>query len=142
MRIEEMSQQLPMPREPIWNSVAHVLTHVLVEGYSNAKKCSTGGRALMQLDFTHLMSILELISKLKFAQHQSYVDSYVKAFYFPKDLLEKWIQEQADKNIYSTKHLVGLIFCTCSNDKKTRQKLLAIVQSTDNSINADNSINN
>lgn len=139
MRIEEMSQQLPIPREPIWNSVAHVLTHVLVEGYSNAKKCSTGGRALMQLDFTHLMSILELISKFKFAQHQSYVEIYVKAFYFPKDLLEKWIQEQADKNMYSLKHLVGLIMCTCSNDKKTRQKLLAIVQ--DNS-SADNSINN
>lgn len=139
MRIEEMSQQLPIPREPIWNTVAHVLTHVLVEGYSNAKKCSTGGRALMQLDFTHLMSILELISKHKFNQHKLYVEVYVKAFYFPKDLLEKWIKEQTDKNVYSNKHLVGLIMCTCSNDKKMRQQLLAIVQDT---TSADISLNN
>lgn len=127
MRLEEIAQTLPLPDESIWDTVAHVLTHVLVEGYSNAKKCSTGGRALMQLDFTHLLSILELISTLKFPVHKSYVEIYVKAFYFPKDLLAEWIQEQSDKNLYSAKHLNGLILCTCSNDKKMRQKLMAII---------------
>lgn len=128
MRLEEISQQLLIPKQSIWDTVAHVLTHVLVEGFSNAKKCSTGGRALMQLDFTHLMSIFELISSLKFPIHQTYIETYVKAYYFPKDLLEEWIIEQSEKNAYSTKHLVGLIMCTCSNDKKLRQKLLTIVQ--------------
>jgi len=32
MRLEEVSAQLPLPKEPIWDSLAHVLTHMLVEG--------------------------------------------------------------------------------------------------------------
>lgn len=96
--------------------------------YANAKKCTPGGRALMQLDFTHFMSILELLSGEKFPEHHRYVDSYIKAYYFPKDLLETWIQEEKAKRTYSTKHLLSLIACTCSNDKKMRQKLNAILE--------------
>lgn len=100
--------------------------------YSNAKKCSAGGRALMQLDFAHFMSILELLSGLKFSQHHRYVDSYIKAYYLPKDLLETWIYEEKSKRTYSTKQLTALIACTCSNDKKTRQKLLALLEQDGN----------
>lgn len=130
MRLEEVSQIMTAPKESIWDNLAHFLTHILVEGFSNAKKCSTGGRALMQLDFTHFLSILELISGFKHSVHQSYVESYVKSFYLPKDLLEEWIKENIEKTHYSTKHLIGLVMCTCSNDKKTRQKLLSLIENT------------
>lgn len=81
----------------------------------------------MQLDFTHIMSFLELISGFKFPVHQQYVDQYVKAYYLAKDDLERWTQEQVAAKNYSNKQLHGLVMCACSNDKKTRQKLLALL---------------
>lgn len=126
MRLEEIT--IPFPKEAVWESLAHVLTHTLVEGYANAKKCTAGGRALMQLDFAHFMSILELISAHKHPVHQQYVDGYIKAYYMPKDLLEQWIKEQKAKRNYSNKQLTTLIQCTCLNDKRSRQKLLQIIE--------------
>lgn len=32
MRLEEIEKVLPVPKQPIWDSVAHVITHTLVEG--------------------------------------------------------------------------------------------------------------
>lgn len=82
----------------------------------------------MQLDFAHFMSILELISNLKYPLHHAYVDGYIKAYYMPKDLLEVWIVEEKLKNMYSIKQFTALITCTCINDKKSRQKLLALLE--------------
>lgn len=127
MRLEELNGVLTIPKESIWDSLAHVITHTLVEGYANAKKCTAGGRALMQLDFAHFMSMLEMISGTKHPAHHSYVDAYIKAYYMPKDLLEEWIVDQKTTNFYSVKQFSTLIACTCVNDKKTRQKLLAIL---------------
>ncbi|XP_037908904.1 syndetin isoform X2 [Hermetia illucens] len=127
MRMEEISKIVPVPFECVWNSLAHVTTHLLVEGFSNTKKCSPGGRALMQLDFTHFMSILELLSGMKFPQYRNYVDSYVKAYYFPSELLEGWIQEQSERNEYSSKQLSSLINCVCSSDKRMKQKILGFL---------------
>lgn len=125
MRLEEMSQTMNMPKEALWDSYCHVVTHVLVEGFSSAKKCSAAGRALMQLDFTHFLSVLELLSGMKFRLHQQYVDQYVKAFYLGS-ALEEFI---ASQNSYSSKHMIGLINCAC-NDKKLRQKLLSLIETT------------
>uniref|UniRef100_A0A336M7Z3 CSON013371 protein n=1 Tax=Culicoides sonorensis TaxID=179676 RepID=A0A336M7Z3_CULSO len=132
MRLEEIHTLAPMPKDSLWDALAHVLTHMLVEGFSNAKKCSTGGRALMQLDFTHFTSLFELISGKKFPEHQQYVEQYVKAYYLPKDLLEEFILNQSS---YSPKQMTGLVNCTCSNDKKTRQKLLALIEKEKSSSN-------
>lgn len=121
-------------RHQLWDNVAHVVTHVLVEGYALAKNCSTGGRALMQIDFTHILSFMELLSGYKFGRHQVYVDQYVKAYYLPKDgALRDWLQEQVVRNEYSQKQLTGLVMCTCASDKKIRQKLLAILNSSSGS---------
>ncbi|XP_063704736.1 syndetin [Culicoides brevitarsis] len=125
MRLEQITTMAPLPREALWDSLAHILTHTLVEGFSNAKKCSTGGRALMQLDFTHFLSLFDLISGKKFPEHTAFVEQYVKAYYLPKDLLEEFIATQTN---YSSKQMTGLINCACSNDKKTRQKLLAMIE--------------
>ena len=85
----------------------------------------------MQLDFAHFMSILELISSIKHPVHQNYVDAYIKAYYMPKDLLEEWIKENKAKRTYSNKQLQSLIQCSCVNDKKTRQKLLQLIEQTE-----------
>ena len=83
----------------------------------------------MQLDFTNFMSILELISNQKYIEYRSYVDLFIKAYYFPSDQLEEWIVEQKNLEIpqYSNKQLVNLIQCICVSDKRTRQKLLNLL---------------
>ncbi|XP_035919276.1 syndetin [Anopheles stephensi] len=126
MKLEEQTSTVMLPPDVLWDSFVHVLTHMLVEGFSNAKKCSAGGRALMQLDFTHFWSLLEIVSGGKHPEHRAYVEQYVKAYYLPKDLLEQWLLEPHG---YSAKHLVGLVQCACSSDKKARQRLLALVES-------------
>lgn len=73
------------------------------------------------------MSILELLSTNKYPHHHRYVDGYVKAYYMEKEMLEAWIIEERNKNNYSTKQFIALITCACVNDKKTRQKLLALL---------------
>lgn len=98
----------------VWENVAHLITHTLVEGYvtflltiflsyllisilyyrfSNAKKCSNGGRALMQLDFTQLKSKFETLTSLRPMPHREYVELYIKAYYLPENSLEEWIRE-------------------------------------------------
>ncbi|XP_011169062.2 syndetin [Solenopsis invicta] len=109
----------------IWENVAHLITHTLVEGFSNAKKCSNGGRALMQLDFTQLKSKFEKVTSLRPMPHREYVELYIKAYYLPENSFEEWIKEHKE---YSVKHLVGLISATCQNNKKTRQRLIAVVE--------------
>ncbi len=65
--------------------------------YSNAKKCSNGGRGLMQLDFTQFISKLEKISPIpiKSLPDREYVEMYVKAYYMPDTVMEEWIQQHS-----------------------------------------------
>ncbi|EZA61334.1 Coiled-coil domain-containing protein [Ooceraea biroi] len=109
----------------VWENVAHLITHTLVEGFSSAKKCSNGGRALMQLDFTQLQSKFEKLTSLRPMPHREYVELYIKAYYLPENSFEEWIKEHKE---YSVKHLIGLISATCQNNKKTRQRLIALVE--------------
>ncbi|XP_066595133.1 syndetin isoform X2 [Prorops nasuta] len=127
-RLREIGSRLPLSSEihdSMWENVAHLITHTLVEGFSNAKKCSNGGRALMQLDFTQLRSKFEKIACLRPMPHREYVELYVKAYYLPEDSLEEWIKEHKE---YSTKHLIGLVSSACQNNKKTRLRLISIVE--------------
>lgn len=129
MRLEEVSQSMIVPKESLWDSYCHVVCHVLVEAYSNAKKCSPAGRAAMQLDFIQFISVLELLSGTKHPVHKSYVDDYLKAYYLGSSLEDFIIQNKS----YSSKHLIGLINCACSNDKKMRQKLTSLVENSNDS---------
>nr|XP_050865737.1 syndetin [Vespula vulgaris] len=127
-KLNNIANFIPLSDEvhaSIWENVAHLITHTLVEGFSCAKKCTNGGRALMQLDFTQLKSKFEeLSSTLKPMPHKNYVESYIKAYYYPENSLEEWIKEHKE---YSVKHLIGLISSACQNNKKTRQRLIASV---------------
>ncbi|XP_057652521.1 syndetin [Diorhabda carinulata] len=128
LRLEEISLKVPVSSEVyknIWTNVAHIVTHTLVQGFSEAKKCTNGGRALMQLDFTQFLTKFEKISSLKPVPHKEYVENYVKAYYLPDLELETWIKEHKE---YSSKHLFGLVSCACQNNKKTRQKLLQVIE--------------
>lgn len=167
MKLEDEATPALLPRDVLWDSFVHVLTHLLVEGYiessrqsrahlplpptlliasllhpslyhrfAAAKKCSAGGRALMQLDFAHFWSLLEIVSGGKHTEHRAYVEQYVKAYYLPKDLLEQWLLEAHG---YSPRQLSGLIACACSSDKKTRQRLLALIEGQTNGSNGGTS---
>lgn len=132
MRLEELLSSSSTPNViskevicALWDSYAHVVTHVIVEGFASSKKCSAAGRALMQLDFTHFLSVLEMLSGMKHPIHQQYVDQYIKAFYLGSGL-EEFITTQKS---YSARHITALINCACS-DKKLRQKLLNLVENS------------
>ncbi|XP_058789104.1 syndetin isoform X2 [Phymastichus coffea] len=81
----------------LWDCVAYVSSHLLVDAFSTIKKCSNGGRALMQLDFTQFILKYESITSLKPMPHQTYVASYIKAFYLPEISIEMWIKEHPAK---------------------------------------------
>nr|CAD7441143.1 unnamed protein product [Timema bartmani]CAD7457242.1 unnamed protein product [Timema tahoe] len=63
--------------------------------FSNAKKCSNGGRALMQLDFTQFLSKFEKLTSIKPIPNREFVEAYVKAYYQPDTELEAWIKEHS-----------------------------------------------
>ncbi|XP_053983374.1 syndetin isoform X1 [Hylaeus volcanicus] len=127
-RLKNIGNCLPLSDDvynAVWENVAHLITHTLVEGFSSAKKCSNGGRALMQLDFTQLKSKFETLTCLRPMPHREYVELYIKAYYLPENSLEEWIKEHKE---YSVKHLIGLISSACQNNKKTRQRLIALIE--------------
>lgn len=130
LRLENVSSKVTLNLEvinSIWSMVSKFIVHLLVEGFSNATKCSNGGRGLMQLDYRQLFLKLEKISGLKPVPNQDYVDRYVKAYYLPRKGLEEFVQERTE---YSNKHLLALVTCACEN-KKDRQALTAIIEGKD-----------
>lgn len=46
----------------------------------------------MQLDYTQLMCKLEVLSSIKPMPKRDFVETYVKAFYFPENTLQTFIQ--------------------------------------------------
>lgn len=106
--------------------------------FSQVKKCSAGGRALMQLDFTNFMSILELISNQKYPEYRLYVHAFIKAYYFSNEQFEEWIESQMNSEQYTLKQLTNLIQCVCVSDKRTRQRLLTLLGGNSNAVNNSN----
>lgn len=134
MRLEQISSKVHISTDvykSLWENAAHIITHTLVQGYSDAKKCSNGGRALMQLDFTQFLLKFEKISGMRPVPHREYVENYVKAYYLPENELEKWIKEHSE---YSSKHLFGLVSCMCQNNKKSRQRLFQVIEDIEKSV--------
>ncbi|CAG9789845.1 unnamed protein product [Diatraea saccharalis] len=130
IRLDDISSKITLNMtvlKSIWSMVSKFIVHLLVEGFSNATKCSNAGRGLMQLDYRQLFVKLEKISGLKPIPYQDYVDRYVKAYYLPRKGLEDFIREKTE---YSNKHLLALIACACEN-KRDRQALTAIIEGKD-----------
>ncbi|KAI5646619.1 vacuolar-sorting protein 54, of GARP complex domain-containing protein [Phthorimaea operculella] len=134
LRLENISSKVSLNLEvlnSVWSMVSKFIVHLLVEGFSNATKCSNGGRGLMQLDYRQLFVKIEKISGLKPVPYQDYVDRYVKAYYLPRTGLEEFILERTE---YSNKHLLALVSCACEN-KRDRQALQAMLESRDANTN-------
>lgn len=130
LRLENISAKVTLNLEvvnSIWSMISKFIVHLLVEGFSNATKCSNAGRGLMQLDYRQLFVKLEKISGLKPIPYQDYVDMYVKAYYLPRKGLEDFVRERVE---YSNKHLIALVTCACEN-KRDRQALTAIIEGKD-----------
>ncbi|XP_063543759.1 syndetin [Cydia strobilella] len=130
LRLENISKKVTLNLEVInsvWAMVSKFIVHLLVEGFSNATKCSNGGRGLMQLDYRQLFVKIEKNSGLKPVPYQEYVDRYVKAYYLPRNELEEFIRERLE---YSNKHLLALVSCACEN-KRDRQELTAVIERRD-----------
>ncbi|PNF39556.1 Syndetin [Cryptotermes secundus] len=128
MRLEEVVLRIPIPQEVyliLWESIIQLTCKTFVEGFSNAKKCSTGGRGLMQLDFSQFLSKLKKLTSIRPIPGTEYVEHYIKAYYLQEAALESWVREH---NEYSSKHLLALVSCVCQNDKKTRQRLTALIE--------------
>lgn len=79
----------------------------------------------MQLDFTQFLSKLEKLTSIRPIPDREYVEHYIKAYYLPEAALEAWVHEH---NEYSCKQLLALVSCVCQNNKKTRQRLTALIE--------------
>lgn len=126
-KLDDLQNYVPLSKDvydSIWESVAYLLTNVFVEGFSRVEKCSNGGRALMQLDFTQFVSSFEALTLLRPMPHQDYVASYIKAFYLSESSIESWIKSHSE---YSAKHLTGLITCMYQN-RKVKQRLMNLIE--------------
>ncbi len=101
------------------------LMRKLVDGYSQAKKCTNEGRALMQLDFQQLLVKLDKICEFSRNKvpipDKDFVELYIKAFYLPENKLENWLKEH---NEYSPKQVISLINVMAHLTRKTRSFLI------------------
>lgn len=100
MKLEEFELDIPKETELVlWENIIHIVNNILVEGFSNARKCSNGGRALMLLDYTQLVSKVQKLTPLERLPNKDYVETYVKAFYLQENMLDEWIMEHTVKDI-------------------------------------------
>lgn len=106
-----------------------IIMKMLVDGYSQAKKCTNEGRALMQLDFQQLIVKLEKLYDIRPIPDKDYVETYIKAYYLPEQSLEKWIKEH---NEYSSKQIIALINVMSQITRKTRTNLINSFESNSN----------
>jgi len=133
MKVDDVSARvvIPLPVHSIlWEQIFRFCCRAFVDGFSNAKKCSNGGRGLMQLDFMQYLSKVEKISpvSLKGLPDREFVENYVKAYYMPHDIMEEWIQSHSE---YTGKQLTALVNCAWQGNKKSKLRLQAIVEELD-----------
>ncbi|OQR91830.1 hsp70, partial [Thraustotheca clavata] len=108
-----MLQGSPVPievRDEIWLYVVRAIMEALVEGYASVKKCSLEGRALMSMDLIALQNGLDLINHVSNQDQslwsRSYVNNYIKAYYFQEKELLDFIT--INKKHYRKAHLISL----------------------------------
>ncbi|EQC32290.1 hypothetical protein, variant [Saprolegnia diclina VS20] len=118
-------------RDEIWSYVVRAIMEALVEGYASVKKCSLEGRALMSMDLIALQNGLDLINHVS-NQNQtlwgrSYVNNYIKAYYFQEAELLAFIA--ANKKSYRKAHLVSLaINGVCGLRRGSQKDLLQKIE--------------
>uniref|UniRef100_A0A1I7TM46 DUF2451 domain-containing protein n=1 Tax=Caenorhabditis tropicalis TaxID=1561998 RepID=A0A1I7TM46_9PELO len=104
-----------------WDRAIYYSFKALVQGYGDGGKCSTEGRALMQLDFQNVLMKLEPLCGIKPVPHANFVHDYIKAYYLPENGLEQWIRSHSE---YSSKQLSSLLGAAAHVSKKARLRIL------------------
>lgn len=130
-KLEDISKDTPIPLEAyniLWEYAIRLTNRTLVEGFACAKKCTHEGRALMQLDFQQFLIKLEKITDLRPIPNKELVEAFIKAYYMPESALEEWFKKHRE---YSPKQLVSLVNCVSDINKKSRQKLLTVIEELD-----------
>ena len=104
------------------------INYTLVDGFSYATRCTPEGRALMNLDYHQLLHKIETISSCRVSQKQRhFTETYIRAYYFTEDELETWLVDGKNR-VYSKKQLTALVSHSgASLSKKTRQKMLLMI---------------
>ncbi|KAF8795632.1 Syndetin like protein [Argiope bruennichi] len=131
MRLSEVSRRVPVPKEAydlLWEHCIRLANHSFIEGFSGARKCTNGGRALMQLDYQQFVSKLEKLTELQPLPGKELVESYIKAYYMLEQNLEQWIRSHKE---YTNKQLIGLVSCITQLNKKGRQRLINLIEEGD-----------
>ncbi|GIY34880.1 hypothetical protein CDAR_389061 [Caerostris darwini] len=132
MRLSEVSRRIPVPKEAhdlLWEHCIRLANHSFIEGFSQARKCTNGGRALMQLDYQQFVIKVEpLTPRLQPLPGKELVEGYIKAYYMLEQNLEQWIRSHKE---YTPKQLSGLVNCVPQLNKKGRQKLLSLIEEGD-----------
>ncbi|XP_022337065.2 syndetin-like isoform X3 [Crassostrea virginica] len=130
-QLVEINRRVPIPRvvyRTLWEHCVRLANRTFVEGFSNAKKCTNEGRALMQLDYQQFLMKLDTIVDLKPIPEKEFVEGYIKAYYLPESQLDVWLQDHKE---YSNKQLLALINSVDHINKKSRQRLINIVEEMD-----------
>lgn len=117
-KLSEESSQL------LWCQLLKLVNYIFIEGFSSAKKCTPEGRALMSLDYTTYLCKIENLISIKPIPGRETVEQYIKAYYYTEDQLEDLVRTKRD---FTMKQLKSLINCTLNDNKKGRQRLLALI---------------
>ncbi|XP_076349284.1 vacuolar protein sorting 50 isoform X1 [Tachypleus tridentatus] len=131
MRLLEVNKKTPIPKEAsdiLWEHCIRLANRTFIEGFSQAKKCTNEGRALMQLDYQQFLTKVEGLTDLRLVPERELVEGYIKAFYLLEPALEQWIRSHRE---YTQKQLIGLVSCVTQLNKKGRQKLISLIEEGD-----------
>uniref|UniRef100_A0A2R5LDX3 Coiled-coil domain-containing protein n=1 Tax=Ornithodoros turicata TaxID=34597 RepID=A0A2R5LDX3_9ACAR len=131
MRLSDVSKRTPIPKVAsslLWEHCIRMSNRTFIEGFSQAKKCTNEGRALMQLDYQQFVSKVEKLMDLRPLPDRELVEGYIKAYYMLDKALESWILSHKE---YTPKQLIGLVNCVTQLNKKSRQNLINLIDEND-----------
>lgn len=126
--INNLCKSTPLPREIVnvlWDCVIYRAFRAIVQGYcDSSRKCSSEGRALMQLDLQQMSSKIEQLTDLRPIPHKAYVENYIKAYYLPESSLEQWILQHSE---YSAHQMVSLLNVASHVSKRARMRIIGLL---------------
>lgn len=122
-RLKELQQHSSLPSQvlhKLWTEIILSSFESLVDGFASSRKCSTEGRAQMSLDFRSIVSGLAEFCPISPLPGVSFVDEYIKAYYYPPADLIKWVKDSPQ---YKKSQCLALVY-TCDLTKKERDGLV------------------
>ena len=132
MRLAEVCnnqlKEISVPKEVndlLWENVLRLANRTFIEGFSQAKKCSNEGRALMQLDYQQFLIKVESMTSIRPIPERELVEEYIKAYYLTEPALVQWIKTRKE---YNPKQLIALVNSMTSDNKKLRSRLINVIE--------------